>query len=187
MNLERLWAPWRLEYVTGGEPQVLGSSWGFWPFRCSHKFCVWGEPSADRKQFLFFEFDALKGKGRQLATTSDQQPNFDISPDGNLLAWPRQNAVHFLSLKDGKTWDLNYKGDWSFYGFDWAADGNGIFVGTVAARGGAILMHMDLQGNFHSLWKTAYSYTWGVPSPDGRRLAILGGTQERNAWMLENF
>jgi len=173
--------------VTGGEPQVLGSSWGFWPFRCSHKFCVWGEPSADRKQFLFFEFDALKGKGRQLATTSDQQPNFDISPDGNLLAWPRQNAVHFLSLKDGKTWDLNYKGDWSFYGFDWAADGNGIFVGTVAARGGAILMHMDLQGNFHSLWKTAYSYTWGVPSPDGRRLAILGGTQERNAWMLENF
>ena len=28
---------------------------------------------------------------------------------------------------------------------------------------------------------------WGAPSPDGRHLAILGGTQDSNVWMLENF
>jgi hypothetical protein len=48
-------------------------------------------------------------------------------------------------------------------------------------------MHIDLQGNVRPLWKTAYSDTWAMPSPDGRHLAIMGGTQDRNAWMLENF
>jgi hypothetical protein len=26
-----------------------------------------------------------------------------------------------------------------------------------------------------------------IPSPDGRRLALLGNTQTSNAWLLENF
>ena len=48
--------------------------------------------------FFFFEFDPIKGKGRQLASTSDRHPNFDISPDGALLAWPIAGAIRFLSL-----------------------------------------------------------------------------------------
>ena len=176
--------------VSGGAPQVIGSSWSlFFPFRCSRKSCVWGEPSADGNQFLFFEFDPLKGKGRQLATTTDpypsRYPNFEVSPDGTLLAWMRPDTLRILSLKDGKTWDVRYKGDWSFSIFFWAADGKGIFLTTRWSRG-AILMHMDLQGNLLPLWKTV-SYNWGVPSPDGHRLAIAVGTPDRNAWMLENF
>jgi len=57
---------------------------------------------------------------------------------------------------------------------------------TTRWRRGAIMMHMDLQGNLLPLWKTV-SYNWGVPSPDGHRLAIAVGTPDRNAWMLENF
>jgi serine/threonine protein kinase len=173
--------------VTGGPPQVVGSSWVFWPFRCSRIACVFGEPSSDRKQFLFFDFDPIKGKGRKLASTTDRYPNFDVSPDGTLLAWPMPDSIRFLSLKDGKTWDVKYKGPWFFLHFDWAADGKGMFVGTHPGRGGASLLHIDLQGNVHPLWKTSYPDTWAAPSPDGRRVAILGGTQDRNVWMLENF
>jgi len=173
--------------ITGGAPQVIGATWDLWPFRCSRQSCVWGEPSSDAKQFLFFEFDPLNGKGTQLATTNDRFPNFDVSPDGSLLAWPAANSIRILSLKDGKTRDVKYTGSWSFPHFDWAADGKGFFVGTWASGGGASLMHIDLQGNVRPLWKTAYSDTWAMPSPDGRHLAIMGGTQDRNAWMLENF
>jgi hypothetical protein len=73
------------------------------------------------------------------------------------------------------------------YGFDWAADGRGFFVGTRAVSGGSQLLRMDLEGKVYPLWKTAYPNIWGVASPDGRRLAILGGTQDQNVWMMENF
>jgi len=154
--------------LSGGSPETVGSGLGIELFRRSRKLCVWHEPSADKKKTLLFEFDPLKGKVRQLATT-DQVDNFDISPDGTLIAWPAPGSIRLLSLRDGKTWDVQYKGSWSFSGFDWAADGKGIFVGTSAARGGSNLMLIDLQGNVHPLWKTAYPYSWGVPSPDGRR------------------
>ena len=29
--------------------------------------------------------------------------------------------------------------------------------------------------------------TWGVPSPDGRYIAIYGGALNSNVWMLEGF
>lgn len=179
--------------VTGGAPQIIGSSWSLIPpFSCSRTSCVWGEPSPDGKQFLFFEFDPLRGKGRQLATTSDRYlnsyPNFVISPDGTLVAWMRPDRFRILSLKDGKTRDVKYGGDWSPSGFAWEADGNGLLVGKNAtARHGTILMHMDLQGNLRHLWKTASSFASGIPSPDGRRLAIGVSTTESNVWMLENF
>lgn len=40
--------------AAGGASQVIGATWGFWPFNCSLQFCVYGEPSSDGKQFLFF-------------------------------------------------------------------------------------------------------------------------------------
>jgi len=30
-------------------------------------------------------------------------------------------------------------------------------------------------------------YTWAIPSPNGKYLAIYGPATERNAWMIENF
>jgi len=174
--------------VAGGAPEVVASMKGdFFPPRCSRVRCVWGELSSDHSQFLFFEFDPFKGKGQQLATTTDLAPDFDISPDGTLIAWPTPGAIRFLSLKDARTWDVKYKGSWAIYGLDWAADGRGFFVGTRAASGGSQLLRMDLEGNVYPLWKTAYPYTWGVASPDGRRLAILAGTQDQNVWMMENL
>jgi len=39
------------------------------------------------------------------------------------------------------------------------------------------------------LWqcKGTGSNIWGVPSPDGRYLAILGSVTNSNVWMLEGF
>ena len=31
-----------------------------------------------------------------------------------------------------------------------------------------------------------YFATWGIPSPDGRHIAISGVSAEANAWMIDN-
>jgi len=179
--------------VSGGVSQLVYSGPGSLYPRCSRTLCVWGEPSADGKQFRFFDLDPVKGKGRQLATIEGPASYFpwlfDVSPDGGMIGWPVPGAIRLLSLKDGKISDLAHKEP--IFEIDWAIDGKGMYVGSLATLGGAAdLAYVDLQGNVHSLWKApSFSSfaTWGIPSRDGRHLAIEGGTQDRNAWMLENF
>jgi len=47
---------------------------------------------------------------------------------------------------------------------------------------------VDLKGNARVLWRfRAGGDPWGVPSPDGRYLAILVSVMNSNVWMLEGF
>jgi eukaryotic-like serine/threonine-protein kinase len=73
------------------------------------------------------------------------------------------------------------------YGLDWTADGKGLFVSS-PVPGGVALLHLDLQGNARLLWEQkGGSVTWGVPSPDGRHVAMPGNTQNSNIWTIQNF
>ena len=72
-------------------------------------------------------------------------------------------------------------------GPDWAPDGKGFYVSSRSPRG-ATLLYIDVGGHAIPMWEQKGSFeTWGVPSPDGRHLAILGYTVDSNVWMLENF
>jgi hypothetical protein len=71
--------------------------------------------------------------------------------------------------------------------FDWSVDGRGFFSSTTTGLGSTLLF-VDLNGKAHPLWRQESSYlTWGVPSPEGRHLAILGAEFSGNMWMIENF
>jgi hypothetical protein len=62
-----------------------------------------------------------------------------------------------------------------------------MFVSTLEP-GGATVLHVDLGGNAQPVWQQSQSaFTWGLPSPDGRHLAILGSNSESNVWMIDNF
>jgi len=182
----------RIPVSGGAAPVLVVSRRGIInPFRCGRGSggCVWGEASTDRKQVIFYSFDPIKGLGRQLATTQDIQAegNFDVSPDGSMVAWRiDRGLIRLLSFETGKTWDVKIEGWNAFNSFDWAIDGKGFFISS-GMQGGSTLLHVDLQGRAQPLWHQDYPQTWGVPSPDGRNLAILGGTQDSNVWMLENF
>ena len=81
------------------------------------------------------------------------------------------------------------KGWANFYGGrpEWSADGKGLFVTSDVGKE-STLLYVDLKGRAHPVWELkGQDQTYGVPSPDGRYLAVLGGTTESNAWMIENF
>lgn len=83
--------------------------------------------------------------------------------------------------------DLTVTGWNGLNSFDWSANGKGFFTSNTTGLGAALLF-VDLNGKPHPLWQQkSNSLTWGVPSPDGRHLAVLGQEFNGNMWMIENF
>jgi Tol biopolymer transport system component len=69
----------------------------------------------------------------------------------------------------------------------WAADGKGLYVAN-AVHEESVLLYVDLEGNARALSQNhGNNPAIGLPSPDGRHLAILGSTMNSNVWMMENF
>ena len=77
-------------------------------------------------------------------------------------------------------------------GMDWAADSKSIWLGAFMGCGAwgtrSGILNVDLHGKVIVALKGFNPERWrAIPSPDGRRLALLGNTQSSNAWLLEDF
>ena len=147
------------------------------------------EWSPDHKELVFTSLDPLKGRGAQPATFKGdpEAESADLSPDGTRIAVGNrhQGKIYVLSLS-GEVLQQFTVENWNA-GLDWAADGKGIFVSTDRPEGSALL-HVDLGGKARVMWEQRASHgILGIPSPDGRKLAISGLTGSGNYWMLQNF
>ena len=182
--------------VSGGPSQLVLTLHGWADYRCARApatLCLLGEQTEDQKQLVFTAFDPVKGRGREvarIATNPGSAYNWDLSPDGSQIAEaiPGENRIRLLPVRGGQPRDIVING-WSDFnaGPDWAPDGKGFYVSSWSPKG-ATLLHVDLKGNVNALWEQKGSWqTWGVPSPDGHHLAILGFTVDSNVWMTENF
>jgi serine/threonine protein kinase len=183
--------------MAGGPPQLVLMATIVDTHRCA-KFpatvCAIAERSPDRKRLIFTAFDPVKGRGLEL-TRFDTDPNadyiWDLSPDGTRLVLrdrSERQRIHILSLIGHAPEEITVKG-WSLGddGLDWTADGKGLLVSS-PVPGGVALLHIDLQGHAHLLWEQKGGVvTWGVPSPDGRHVAMPGNTQNSNVWIIEDF
>ena len=70
---------------------------------------------------------------------------------------------------------------------DSSADSKGLYVSSQSAQASALL-YIDLEGHVQPLWQQDGIFkTWAIPSPNGRRLALLEWTSANNVWMIENF
>jgi hypothetical protein len=163
--------------------------------RAPASLCVLSEVSQDEKQLTFTAFDPLKGRGQVLRTIQKDPADFacGLSPDGTTFALSRRGDteihVRLLSLSGSLDREFTVKG-WpsTFYGVDWSSDGKGLYCGSRSPLGDTIL-YVDLMGNARVLleFKGAGGEIWGIPSPDGRYLAIQGSVHNSNVWMLEGF
>jgi DNA-binding winged helix-turn-helix (wHTH) protein/dipeptidyl aminopeptidase/acylaminoacyl peptidase len=184
--------------VSGGVPQrvmELPSNSDYKCARAPASLCVLAEASQDKRQFTIAALD-LRGRGKVLRTIP-KDPTVDfvgraLSPDGTVYAisdgGESEIHVRLLSLSAGTDREFTVKGWRRLTGLDWSADGKGFYVGCVSPQA-RTLLYVDLKGNARVLWqyKGAGQSIWGIPSPDGRYLAILGVAFNSSVWMLEGF
>lgn len=149
----------------------------------------------DEKQFTVTAFDPLTGSGKMLRTMEDPtDPTYGsaLSPDGSTAAISRLGEaeihIRLLSLSGGSDLEIAVHGWPNLTNLDWAADGKGFYCGSQSPQA-STLLYVDLKGNARVLWqyKGGGGYIWGIPSPDGRYLALGGAVRNSNAWMLEGF
>ena len=140
-------------------------------------------------------FDPLKGRGDVLRTIGKQPADFyhsALSPDGTMVAISKQGAaeihIRLLSLSGGADREFTVKGWPNLAGLTWFADGKGLYCASVSPQS-RTLLYVDLKGNARVLlqFKGAGGDIYGIPSPDGRYLAIPGEVINSNVWLLENF
>jgi eukaryotic-like serine/threonine-protein kinase len=181
--------------IQGGTPQLLlTAAIEEWP-RCARApatLCAIAERTPDRKQIFFMALDPVNGRGRELARSNAdprKEYHWDLSPDGTRIALlrHRDDRVQILSL-NGVAPRQIFSKEWkTLSSVFWAADGKGLFVSSYTPRG-ADMLRMDLQGNARLLWEQLGGIeVYGVPSPDGKHLAMRGWNVEGNMWLMENF
>ena len=189
--------------VTGGPPQLVLEGQGIEGLGCcraSRNVCVLGERTSDGKQLIFASLDPMQGRGRELARIDLEQPvtsyHWKLSPDGSRIAFAQQGEeerdtrIEVIPLAGGKTIEVLLTGQAWLDSIEWSVDGKGFYVGSTPHTGGG-LFFVDMEGRRSDvLRQQRHLFEWeirGVPSPDGRHLAVSGGVQYSNMWMLENF
>jgi len=185
--------------TSGGPPEVVLEGRGINHLACARSpaaLCVFSEESLDHKQLIFSAFDPSQERRRELTRVNVKQPvaryGWDLSPDGSHLAFAqlREDRIQILPLAGGEVREVNVGGWHGLSNLFWAADGRGLFVSASAGLG-TTLLYVDLEGRGQVIWRQRFSIinypARGIPSPDGRYLAMLAFSTDSNVWMLENY
>ena len=184
--------------TSGGPPQLVLEGRSINYLACARSpaaLCVFGQWTPDQGQVIFSALDPVKGKGPELTRVTLRKlaqtyyHSLDVSHDGSRLAFtqfdPSGGHIEILPLGRGEPREIKVKGrPWRL---SWAPDGKGLFVGTANS-----LLFVDLEGRTTVLWHEARPDNsgwdiWGVPSPDGRYLALVSYAGESNVWLLEDY
>jgi DNA-binding winged helix-turn-helix (wHTH) protein/Tol biopolymer transport system component len=193
--------------LAGGPAQLVLEAPGIWNQECARfpaMLCIFS-PGGMNQQ-MFFTFDPVTGASTELKSASgidkdSDLPNWELSPDGKYLARsilkPNQDAaIRILSIADGSDRTVEVKG-WSLLnGIYWSSDGKSLWAGAVdpkhAGFGGANtcpLLEIGLDGRVRVMARDSdVCFIVGIPSPDGRYLAVQGTKADTsNVWLLQNF
>ena len=147
---------------------------------------------ADSREYVFYALDPIQGKGRELGRTPwipGILNDWGVSPDGSMAALPSHDPSHpkirIVPLgQDSRHGEqeipVHITG--SLSSVAWAADGRGWYVST-RTDVDASLLFVNWRGETHLLRESPTSILWGVPSPDGRRMAFVDQTADRNVWI----
>ena len=181
--------------ANGGAPSLVMAGRFEGPPDCArlpHTLCVIAERSGDSMQLVFSSFDPIGGRRYEITRRSvnpTRDYKWSLSPDGTSIAMIDNSIPEIQVLRlDSKTTQVLHFKEWdkldSIY---WAPDGQGLYVSSLEADG-SVLLYADLHGNVHKIWKELGGLgTYGIPSPDGRHIAMYSWTLNSNLWMMENF
>jgi serine/threonine protein kinase len=185
--------------ITGGPSETILEAKGLDYFSCARvpsALCVMAERSPGQNQIVFSSFDPVAGRGRVLANLEADPAadyRYGLSPNGSQMALVKarvnEGHIRLIPLDGGAEREIVVK-DWlDLNSLDWAPDGKGLYV-TSQSPSGPVLLYVDVQGKAHPLWRqegTFETWSWTIPAPDGKHLAILSEAVNSNAWLLEGL
>jgi hypothetical protein len=187
--------------IRGGVPQLLFHTEGLIQYWCTNKaanFCVFERPSAGQNELVVASFDPMGANGKELLRIPLEPGSsagvgldytWQISPDGSRIGLVKRHAnqIRLVPLGGGQTRTITINGYSDLEDLNWAIDSQSMFVSTLGP-GGAILLHVGLNGDAQPIWQQPQTtWSWGFSSPDGRHLAITGESSQANVWMIGNF
>lgn len=182
--------------LTGGRPETLDTREEVLGIGCSRgqlPKCVMIGPGTDRGELVFFSFSPINGHTAELVRfslpTNREDWEWQLSPDGRRVAIlvPSEGRIHLIALESQERTEIPLNNFSSAYHLGWAADGKSLLL-SQATKQGAALIRIDLRGAAQILWEQRGDLAvLGLPSPDGRFLAVTSWTVASNVWMLENF
>jgi len=167
--------------ASGGSPQQVPVPGDIEEFHCpaaGKGTCVLRE-AFEKKQFVYFALDPVKGIGKELARTAWEPSllgDWSISPDGSTVAIANHDGLHpsirFVSLTraSASLKEISVEGFGTLLGPTWAADGRGLFIES-KTDAGYNLLYVDLKGHARTL-RESTTPIWAVPSHDGTKLAF---------------
>jgi serine/threonine protein kinase len=181
----------------GGLPQLLFETKEFVDFRCTNRqanLCVYGALVPTGKELVITSFEPAGGKGKELLripVEPREDYSWALAPDGSQIAILKRDwnagEIRFFSLRGGETHTTPVRGYLNLRSLDWAPDSKSMFIST-SGPGGALLLRVNLDGAARPVWQQSHSdQIWGIPSPDGKQIALKGTSLDTNVWMIDNF
>ena len=182
--------------LSGGSPRKILESASINNFQCAvlpSRICLMSD-ELSTSALIIYQIDEDSGEKKEVIRITDPESfdyNWTLSRDGTRLAiakvnaWSIPSSIRILELPTHREQVIPLPVGISARYIDWAADSKSIWV-SAASGDKRSLVNLDLNGKF----KTAFDAEkpelgWAIPSPDGKRLAILQGTRTSNAWLVE--
>jgi len=142
---------------------------------------------------IIYQFDEHTGARNEFLRVHENDCfyfNWTLSRDGKYLATARISGghgptpIHIREIPTGRDFDLPLPAGVGAQYIDWAADSASLWICTLS--GDAMnLVRMDLTGKITSSFDPKQpDLGYGIPSPDGKHLAILQGSPRANAWLI---
>jgi len=191
--------------VSGGPSQLVLQGPGITAYQCAslpYTVCIYEQVDSTSEYYRFFTFDPAGTKGTEILAgkikKGDGLDLWSLSPNGKyLVAIKSQNpydepALRIFDLAAGTERSIPLLEIGLAMGMDWAADSKSIWVGGYLGRGAwgtrSGILNVSLAGKVSVATKGFNPEIWyAIPSPDGRRLALMGRNQTSNMWLVENF
>jgi hypothetical protein len=93
-----------------------------------------------------------------------------------------QISIRILTISNGSMRDIAVHGWADLYGIDWAADDRSLWVAARNSAGSSAILHVLTSGKvIRALDFKHQNLDWLIPSPDGKRLAIVLEMTRSNA------
>lgn len=182
--------------LSGGSPRKILESAALNNFQCAFlpsRVCLMSD-EVDPSALIIYQFDEQSGDRKEVTRITDSESfdyNWTLSPDGTKLAiakinaWSVPSSIRILEISNQHEQTIPLPPGVSAQFIDWAADSRSIWVSAASGEKRS-LVNLDLKGKIRPAFEAEKpELGWVIPSPDGKRLAILQGTRTSNAWVVE--